>query len=55
MTPRPRRNREQSKVLRSVNFPPIQRIFEQEMGRKMTPEEKRYFHIDPAKKKNSPK
>ncbi len=30
--------------------PPIQRIIEEAIHRKMTPEEKQYFHIAPRKK-----
>lgn len=53
MTPRPRRNQEQRKLLFSGNAPPIQRIFEQIMHREMTKQEKLYFHIMPTKKKQS--
>jgi hypothetical protein len=46
--PSPERQRRPSSPIR----PPIQRIFEEIMGRQMTPQEKKYFCIRERKTKN---
>ena len=33
-------------IAREAKATPIERIFEKVMGRKMTPEERSYFHLD---------